>query len=140
MANGDEPIYQGLAFPFGPGPTSFPEIAQDDKLVRDALIQLILTGLGERVMRPELGSDAFSFVHEDNDTLLTSAIRTTVGNAIARNESRVILQNIDIQRHRNEGEGSYLDTVIITVFYVVKATQQQGKVSVALGTNQGPMI
>jgi len=140
MANGDEPIYQGLAFPFGPGPTSFPEGAQDDILIRDALIQLILTGFGERVMRPNLGSDAFSFVHEDNDDLLKSAIRTTIGNAVARNENRVILQRIDVQRHRNEGEGSYLDTVIITVYYVVRATQQQGQVSVALGTNQGPVI
>jgi phage baseplate assembly protein W len=129
--------FLGIAYPFQAGATSLPAEADDDTLIRDSLIQLIMTAKGERVNRPELGTDAFSFVFEDNDDLLSAAIRNTISNAIVTYEPRVIIQNIDVQRHRNEGTGTYLDTVVVTVFYVVRSTQTQGQVSVALGENQG---
>jgi len=115
-----------------------PKEATDDELIRDSLIQIILTAKGERVMRPEFGSGAHSYVFEDNDQLLASAVRTSVVNAITQYEPRVIIQKVDVQKAKNDGAYSYSDTIIITVYYVVVSTQEPDSVSVAVGANQGP--
>lgn len=129
-------IFTGIAFPFRKGTTSFPEGSVDDRLIREELMQLLLTARGERVMRPELGTDAQSFVFETNDELLASNIRTVVANAIAKFEPRILLRAIDVERAASGPDR--LDNVIITVSYVVPATQQQGEVSVQIGQNPGP--
>jgi len=57
--------YRGYAFPFRKGVNSFPEEATDESLVRDSIMQILLTGLGVRVLRPTFGSDFFGFLMEN---------------------------------------------------------------------------
>lgn len=129
------PIFRGISFPFRRSGTQVPAEATDDDLIRESLTQLILTATGERLMRPEVGSGATSFVFETNDELLAVQIRTTIGNAIAKLESRVIVERIQVERVRSDEAGSPrdLDSVVVTVSYVVPATQQRDDVSVQVG-------
>jgi len=126
----------GISFPFGADEQAFPAPSTDEALIKENLVQLILMSKGERIMRPELGTGAQSFVFEDNDDLLASFIRTTLTNAISTYEPRVILQRIDVVRDRSSS--AYFDTTTVTVYYVVSATQTADSVSVSLGVDQGP--
>jgi len=130
-----EPVFSGIGFPFEVGSSELPERVTDDTLIRASLIQLILTAKGERIMRADFGTGAHDFIFETNAEMLAATIRTTISLAIAKFETRVIVQRIDVVR--DSSDGSYSDSVIITVNYVVKATQQPDEVSVAIGANQG---
>lgn len=133
------PIFRGISFPFRKKGVQVPAEAVDDQLIRETLQQLILTSTGDRVMRPTLGSGALSFAFETNNELLAAQIRTTVSNAIARLESRVIVRGILVEREKSDKSGGadVEDSVVITVSYVVPATQRQDEVSVQVGSNQG---
>jgi phage baseplate assembly protein W len=131
-------IFRGIGFPFRRGDEEIPKAATDDELLADTLAQLILTAPGTRVMRPELGSGATAFAFETNDEVLAGLIRTTVGNVIARFESRVIVRRIDVVRSNvSKTDTINKDSVTITVNYVVPATQETNSVSIQVGLNQG---
>lgn len=130
-------FYTGIAFPFQKSATSFPAEATDDELIKQEIIQLILTAKGERVMRPEVGSSINNFVFETNDDLLETNIRTVVTNTLATFEPRIIVKNVEVERASSGPD--LLDQVLITITYVVPATQKTGQATVQMGLNQGPL-
>jgi len=118
------PVFRGVSHPFRKGTTAFPEGSGDDSLIRESLVQLILTGSGERVMRPSVGTNVRKFIFEPNDELLTSLVQTEVATAIARFEPRVTVVGIQTQRIESE--------LLVTITYIVNATQQVNTVGVRL--------
>jgi len=128
-------LFRGLKFPFQKGTGSLPRQATDNELIRDDLIQLILTSRGERVMRPELGSDAFSYVFETNNDLLSTLIRNTVSSTVGKNEPRVVVRKVNVSRRDHDEQDS---SVIITMHYVIPATQTAESTALVVGTQQGP--
>lgn len=126
-------VYRGIAFPFRRSTSTTPAASSDDQLIKEDLQKLILLSPNDRVMR-DVGSGALAFVFENNNDLLTARIQDTVANAITRFEPRVIVQSIDVQRTASDaGDPQNIDSVIITVNYVVPATQRTGQASVRVG-------
>jgi phage baseplate assembly protein W len=119
-------FFRGLNFPFTKGKTALPEPVYDAQLVKQSLHQIVLTGRNQRVMRPDFGCDANSFVFEPNDDMLGELIRTEVNAAIGRFESRVVVQDIGVARDPEKGE------VVVTIQYVLVATQARDTVQVQL--------
>lgn len=119
-------IYRGMFFPFKKGSTALPEPVYDGELVKQSLQQIVLTGRNERVMRPDFGCDAYSFIHENNNDLLAELIRTEVYASVGRFEPRVILQDVLVVRDTDKG------LVDITLVYVLVATRQQDTVEIVL--------
>lgn len=119
-------FFRGINFPFTKGKTALPEPAFDAALVKQSLQQIVLTGRNQRVMRPDFGCDAYSFIFEPNDDLLGELIRTEVNAAIGRFEPRVIVQDIGVVRNTDKGE------VIVTIQYVLVATRTPDTVEVSL--------
>jgi phage baseplate assembly protein W len=119
-------VFNGIKFPFQQGSTSFPEGATDDVLIKDSLFQLLMTSVGERVMRPDLGSNVTSLVFENNDVVLGSLIRAEVQGVIARFEPRVKVLDIQVEQQDS--------TVILTLSYVVLATRKPNTVSIGIPT------
>ena len=119
-------FFRGIAFPFGKGPTQLPTPATDADLLKQSLIQIVMTGRNERVMRPDFGCDAFRFIHENNDDLLNELIRAEVSSSVGRFESRIALQDILIEKSAD------LSTVFVTLVYVIVATRTQDSVKIKL--------
>lgn len=119
-------IYKGIAFPFQKGDLSFPKAATDDDLVKQSIVQILLTGRGERVMRPDFGTGLMALVFEPNDDILAELVKLEVSTAIGKFEPRVLIQDIVVAR-----EDSH---VIITLYFVVTATNQQQSVQVSLNS------
>lgn len=116
--------FTGMSFPFRQGTTSFPETATDAELIRQSIMQILLTQKGERVMRPDFGSSVMRYIFENNTALLTQQVRMEVFSSISRWEPRVLVQNVEVERNDVE--------VTITIYFVLAATRQQDKVSLAI--------
>lgn len=116
--------FRGIAFPFGKSTTNFPAKVEDEDLVRQSIVQIITTSKGERVMRPDFGSNAMSFVFENNNDLLAELIREEVTTAITKFEPRAIVRDVQTSSADNE--------VTITVIYVVVLTGKQDSVAVTV--------
>lgn len=99
-----------LSFPFRAGPDGrLLQVASQEEHVRDELIQLILTNLGERAFLPEFGGGARRLVFESaseatqamTKAMLTQAIsnwlghRLTLENLVVRVENETI--EVEIQ-------------------------------------------
>lgn len=120
--------FKGIAFPYQKGTASFPDKAEDSLLIRQSIIQILLTEPGERLMRPTFGSGLMSRVFENNDPILESILQAEVFSAIGRWEPRAIVRGVDMARKDS--------TITITVNYVVVATRQQDSVELVLSTPQ----
>ena len=118
--------FRGIAFPFGKSGSSFPAQAEDEELVKQSLVQIVTTAKGERVMRQDVGSNAMSYIFENNNDVLSELIREEISSAIARLEPRAIIRDIQTERTDNE--------VIITIIYVVALTGKQDTVSITVPT------
>lgn len=130
-------LFVGFAFPFRKGLTSFPEQSTDDALIKQSLIQLILTGQGERIMRPEVGSNALAYVFENNDLILVQRISAEISDVVRRFEPRVALLSVEVDngdKSKDNGPAS----VIVTIKYVVLATRTVGTLTITLATGAGP--
>lgn len=119
-------FFRGINFPFKKGPTALPAPVTDSDLIKQSLIQIIMTGQNERVMRPDFGSGVLRFIFENNDDLLNEMIRAEVTAAVGRFESRVALQDIVIERDEEKAE------VVITIVYVLTTTRQQDTVEIVV--------
>ena len=100
-----------------------------DEAVRQALLLLLSTVPGERVMRPEYGCELHRLIFAPNDDTTAGLAIHYVRRAIERNEPRVDVVRLDARRSPVEAER--LD---IALTYRVRATGRQDtlRVSVAL--------
>lgn len=113
----------GIAFPFQKGEQSDPLPSSDNQLIKESLVQLVMTAKGERVMRPDLGSNAYSYVFGSQGGELDSLIRTEMAQTIATYEKRVRVMSIDIERPEE-------NHVLVTINYIVVATKQPDSVTI----------
>ena len=125
------PLYIGFAFPFQKGPTGFPASSTDNDLIQQALVQLVMTGRGERIMRPDVGSNAYGFVFGNTGAPLQTIIQAEIRNVITKYEPRVILQGVNVVY--NNATGQSPSTVTITIDYIVVINQTAQQVIITLG-------
>lgn len=119
-------IYQGIKFPFQKGLTSFPASVTDDDLIRESLLQLVLTMNGERIMRPDCGTNVYSFVFENNDTVLSNLLRAEIQSVVAKYEPRVQLTDIAVSQKDAQ--------IILTLVYVILTTRRTSSATILLPT------
>jgi phage baseplate assembly protein W len=114
----------GIAFPFQASSTSLPAVATDDDLIKQSLTQIVLTGKGERVMRPAFGTNAYAYVFENNNLVFQEMVRADLMAAITKFETRVIVQSVEVTRNDVEA--------IIVINYVVLLTRQQQTLKITM--------
>jgi len=117
-------IYQGIKYPFQRGKDSLPASSTDDELIAESLLQLVMTMNGERIMRPDLGTNALTFVFEGNDAVLGNLLRAEIHGVVAKYEPRI--QLVDIQVTQRDA------AIILTLTYIVLATRRVGSSNIAI--------
>lgn len=80
---------RGLPFPLRPDATGRLPYVEGEANIEQSLHLLLLTRLGERVMRPELGSAAPALVFAPGSVLFLRRLEETVRTAILRFEPRI---------------------------------------------------
>lgn len=120
--------FRGVAFPFVKDDVAVPAPVTDDELVQQSLVQILLTGRGERVMRPDFGCNLNAYVFENNDELLGELLRAEITAAVGKFEPRAEITDVTFSRNNSE--------LVVQIGYIVVATRSLNTVQVAVPTTQ----
>jgi len=77
---------------------------------------ILFTNLGERVMRPDFGSDVKGYTFKSMDSVAINQLNRTVGRALKRHEPRINLNQVNFDTS-NATEG----TLLINLDYTIKS-------------------
>lgn len=89
--------YFGPNFPFIGGKENILSLQTDERLIKNDLLQLLLTVPGERVFRPDFGTLIRSFLFEQIEYQGLGVLQQNIKNAVAKYEQRVILSDVNIE-------------------------------------------
>lgn len=82
--------------PFIGGSQNIMSRQEDKELIKNDLLQLLLTVPGERVMRPSYGVNLRNFVFEDLTDIALEILRDELQTKIAEYERRIKVRKIDV--------------------------------------------
>jgi phage baseplate assembly protein W len=114
---GKEFIGKGWRFPIIPGPTGALEWSEADDNVEQSLRLLLMTRMGERVMRAGFGSRLGELVFQPGSDQNLRTIESAVVSAIARFEPRV-----EVIEVRAEADVDDATRVTVALAYRVRRT------------------
>ena len=89
-------IFYGYNPPFLGGQQNYMSRQEDDRLIKNDILQLLLTIPGERVMRPEYGVNLRNFVFEQLSPNDITSLEQEITVKINNYEPRVVIQSINL--------------------------------------------
>ncbi len=107
--------------------------------IKENIIHIILTGVGERVMRRDYGGGVKQLVHDPNNDALNAIVQHQIAKSIGLWEPRVLLQEIRVTQQGNavaqvaSGASAHGGTMIVEIQYLIRQTGQPQSLSVPLG-------
>ena len=111
---------QGWRFPLGVDGRGGLALAKGETDIKEAIVTILRTAQGDRVMRPEFGSSIHEFVFAPNNATTAGLIAYQVQEALARWEPRIEVTGVDVQPDPLEPS-----RVLIDIQYLVKATNDE---------------
>lgn len=114
MAQGTR--YINIQFPFKDSTNGFfLELTQvDSKAIRSDLMHLILTRKGERLYKPDFGTDLLKFIFEPNDVLTYGDIKMDIQETVKK-----YIPNLNIDDVLVEPSLDYEYKAIVTIKYTI---------------------
>ena len=117
---GDPKAFLGVGWQYPVQPNSAHSdaaLAVYEEDVREAVLIILQTNRGERVMRPDFGAGLADFLFEPINTTTIALVRHRVEESLVTWEPRIRVEQVDVQQA--DDPVSRLD---ITVQYTVRAT------------------
>lgn len=90
--------YFGYNPPFIGGPQNIMSRQEDERLIKNDILQLLLTVPGERVMRPDYGVNLRNFVFEQMVSRDLSQLKQEIRRGITEYEPRVNVEEVYIKK------------------------------------------
>ena len=90
-------LIYGMNPPFIGGPQNVLSRQEDEQIVKNDLLQLLMTIPGERVMRPDFGVNLRNAVFEPSDTETVSSLITEIRQKIELYDKRIIVDDVQIE-------------------------------------------
>lgn len=115
-------------------PAGAVELVRDDAAVRQALMLLMLTTPGERVMRPTYGCHLRRLIFSPNDDTTAGLAIHYVRTAIDRWEPRIDVLVLDAMRDPYDAT-----RLQVTLEYRVRATQHTGEIVISYSLQDEPV-
>jgi hypothetical protein len=115
----DPKAFMGLGLGFPPGLTSEGKIntVAYEEDIRQAIMIILRTERGERVMRPNFGGGLRAFVFEPINTTTMSLIQRQVEDSLIAWEARIDVKMVMVTRDASES-----GKLLIEIEYMVRAT------------------
>jgi len=115
---------RGIRFPFRFSErTGGTEESSEHDRIRESILQILETRLGERFMRPEFGSRVKDLVFEQNNAVLKGLLRFHITDAIKRWEKRVVVTNVSFDESSQVTDANRL---LVRISYRVIQSQVEG--------------
>lgn len=124
------PEARGISFPFRNDSTGFPAADEDIPLIESGIKQILLTELGERLMRPLFGSRLRSFLFESFDDVTAEAIKAETFRAILENSDKVAILDVSVTPEDLDANGRVAKYVVLVLY---DRLGRQGQVRVSVG-------
>ncbi len=97
----------------------------NDEKLKENLIHIIMTDIGERPMRRKYGGGIKQLLHDPNNDALRAVIQHQLSKAIIQNEPRIILRGVNVTQQ---------DAALIAELdYLVRQTQLPQNLTVPIG-------
>jgi hypothetical protein len=113
---------RGWAMPVGLDPrTGKLAVAEYEADIRQAILIILETAPGERVMRPDFGCGIHELVFESIDSTTLQRVRSLVGEALRRYEARIDVLSVDA-----DDDGAASGYLTVELEYRVRKTNQSG--------------
>ena len=109
----------GIAFPFQLDAAHRLRLVSSEEDIAQAIMIILQTAPGERVMRPEFGCRAHELVFAPYDSATETLLIYYVEQALARWESRIEVSKVVVEADRDEGR------VLAHIHYTIKATHDE---------------
>jgi phage baseplate assembly protein W len=123
------PRIRSFAFPFRKGDLAFPKTATDTDAIKASVIQIVTTMRGERVMRPDFGCNAFSYVFENNTEEFRINAEREIRQSLSRWEKRIRVEAVSITSDDVTEPGQ----ILIDITYTILSTGEVQSATVAGG-------
>ncbi len=101
--------------------------ATDDLSVREVIRNLLLTGPGERLMRPEFGAGLLEFINQPNNETTRTLIANLVRKALEQWETRISVDDVSVLP-----DPQSLTQVQIMIRYQMRHSPQQLQLNVGI--------
>lgn len=85
--------------------------------IKEAIRIILLTNIGERVMRPDFGSNMQDYVFESDSVAFLTSVRNAVIDALTRHEPRITNIDVDVRM-----QGSSKAEAVISIGYTVRSS------------------
>jgi phage baseplate assembly protein W len=90
-------IFYGFNPPFLGGAEKILSRQEDERLIKNDILQLLLTNPGDRVMRPSFGIGLRSMVFDPGSEDDTESMKERISTGIINNDSRVLVRDVIIK-------------------------------------------
>ena len=117
-----ERAFLGVGWAFPPGLDAEGKIllVSLEEDVRQAILIIIQTVLGERVMRPDFGAGLHSLVFEPVNRTTMALVQDAVERALIDWEPRIDINDLSVTTNENER-----NSLLVELLYTVRATNTQ---------------
>ena len=120
MENNNSFLGRGWSFPVSFSLESKQvSLSQDEQDIKESLIILLNTTLGERVMRPDYGANMEDLLFEALNVTTANMIANRIKQAILYHEPRIKTEDIDLRPDYEEGR------IEVLVSYLIIATNNR---------------
>ena len=122
----------GWKFPVGVDPSSNIAFSKYEEDIKEAIIIILSTAKGERVMRPDFGCGINGMVFQTINMSTLSLIEMTVREALTQYEPRIALVNVNVSADQAEN-----GILLISIDYTVRSTNNQFNIVYPFYLNEG---
>lgn len=121
MEIGKEFLGRGLKFPLQVDPkTGKISLVEEEDDIRESIGIILRTSKGERVMRPDFGTDIIDYMFSPTSENMRDRLASEVQDELSYQEPRI--RDVDVKVRRDEGtEGA----IIVEVAYTVRSTNSR---------------
>lgn len=110
----------GWAFPVRIGAGGRVALAHHERDIEQAIVMILLSPKGQRVLRPEFGCRIHELIFAPNDSTTAGLAAYYVEEALAMWEPRIAVQHIDVSPDPDAAE-----RMLIKIDYTIKATNDR---------------
>jgi phage baseplate assembly protein W len=110
----------GIAFPFGIDARGRVALSRHEKDIEQAILMILLTPKGQRIMRPEFGCKIHDLTFAPNDETTAGLASYYVESALAMWEPRIQVTSVDANFDPEATE-----CLLISIQYEIKATHDR---------------
>ena len=109
-------IFKGISFPFTKKGKQLPASSEDEDLIKQSIIQIIMTERGSRIFRPNFGTDIMNFIFENTDLVKAQVVKADILQALTQYEPRIVVKAIELDIKDT--------TLMVLIKYVILSTQE----------------